>query len=118
MQNKSNEFVRPLELELEFLSQKEHPWKGPMCYFRICNLDFLNTFDPKTSYNPIWEGKNGEYMIQHRAKDFESLELQKGMRFKAKFKFHWFYHKSQKDGYVASLDEVLEQAREESPFSD
>ena len=111
-------------LDLEFLSQKQHLWRGQVCYFKILNRDFIDEFDPEESYNPIWKTDKGDYLIQHPALNYENIILTKGKRYMGKYKMVPYQAKGVKDdAYKAVLlafREVAEEKDEDSkdPFKD
>jgi hypothetical protein len=113
-------------LELEFVSRKEHSFKGLMCYFKILNYEtLLEAFCPSESYNPIWRTDKGDYLIGHHNKNYENLILTKGQRYLGKYRMVSYPAKGvQGTAFNAELldfREVANEEKEESsqdPFAD
>ena len=113
-------------LELEFVSRKEHSFKGLTCYFKILNYEtLLETFDPSDSYNPIWRTDKGDYLFGHHELNYKNLILTKGQRYLGKYRMVSYPAKGvQGTAFSAELLEFREVANEEEeetsqdPFAD
>lgn len=121
----TNQSIELPTLELEFVSEKMHPFKGLMCYFKVLNKEtLLDTFSPCESYNPIWQTDKGDYLIGHHALNYKNLVLTKGQKYLGSYRMVPYKAKGvEGDAFRAELldfREVADENQEESkdPFSE